>query len=170
MDGSSIRVREAGYLDWWLAWVARDRKDPLLRHIWWHLRRVRHPSYLVFELKSEPVAYARIDGIVLSYAVIPAHRHRGLGEAIVRYVTRTRRGRLVAWVKCDNVASRKIFERTGWKEWNSLSPYGMVLYEKVASDANRSPTVIDLPDHHPHRPPHDPGSRPAGSARHRGGE
>jgi RimJ/RimL family protein N-acetyltransferase len=107
---------------------------PWNEHARWFRRKLDDASadLHVVELDGLPVGQVRIDHLateaVLSFAIDPLVRGRGLGErAVAAAVERARRGVQVrADVKPENAASRRIFTKLGWTE--SRAPEGHVVF------------------------------------------
>lgn len=131
----TLRAADIDDSDLLLAW----RNDPLTvamslspdpvtpeDHDIWLTRVLAADAYrlLVAEDGGTPVGSVRLDGFggnqfEVSITVSPSHRQRGYGRAMLEAVNRNAFGdlgarRLVAIVKDDNMASRKIFEAAGY--------------------------------------------------------
>lgn len=92
----------------------------------WFERKLRDADAALYvgEADGLPIGQVRLDfradGAQLSYSVDAFARGRGWGERMIREVLRTdaraRAAGVVAEVKPDNAASRKVFARLGWAE------------------------------------------------------
>ena len=127
---SPIRVRPATGDDCRTIWLWRN--DPLTRamsrtpdmvpwetHQTWFSKALADPArtILVGEAAGEAVGMVRLDRggeTDVSIDIAPSHRGRGFGRALLEAALKGVAERLVADVKCENAASRSLFERVGF--------------------------------------------------------
>jgi RimJ/RimL family protein N-acetyltransferase len=144
VTGDGLRLRPAAPEDWadLLAW----RNDPLARamsrndegideasHRRWFDRALADPArtLLIAELDGAKIGVVRFDrgeDAEVSINLAPVHRGRGLGEAMLRLALQSTPERLIAHVKDENLASRRLFERCGLRLLDTHD--GMRRYER----------------------------------------
>jgi UDP-2,4-diacetamido-2,4,6-trideoxy-beta-L-altropyranose hydrolase len=106
-DSETRRVsRNAGPITW-------DQHDAWLR------RKLQSPDSVmkIAEVQGRAAGVVRADrnaeGWDLSWTVAPAARRKGIGAAMLKSFVGQLDGRLVAIIRCDNQASRKIAAAAG---------------------------------------------------------
>ena len=93
---------------------------------WWaELAGRPRRAYLVLDGEAGVEGYAGLDlggdvADVMTVAVVPAQRGRGLGDLLVRALLRLAAeggaGSVMLEVRADNVAARRLYERHGFEE------------------------------------------------------
>jgi RimJ/RimL family protein N-acetyltransferase len=111
-------------------------------HARWFRRKLDDASaeLHVVEVDGLPVGQVRIDHLaneaVLSFAIDPLVRGRGLGERAVAAAAEraTRDVPVRADVKPENTASRKVFTKLGWTE--SRAPEGHIVFRMIRGNGS----------------------------------
>lgn len=94
-------------------------------HCKWFDSKFDSPESEIYLLlkEEEPVGQIRFDREEgywkLSYSISREHRGQGLGKELVKLGLNEVQGKVKAWVKKDNPASLKVFDRLGFKRENS---------------------------------------------------
>jgi RimJ/RimL family protein N-acetyltransferase len=127
-----IRLAVAGDAETILAW----RNDPRIfanfritepvgrdEHMDWFAKSLASElcTILILEADDGPMGMIRLDehdGPVYEISIIvdPGHQGRGYGSKLLSYVSENADGTLFALVKMENAASRRIFEKCGFKQ------------------------------------------------------
>lgn len=98
--------------------VARDLVEPRIHQLWLRAR-LREPRgvFVIAEADGEPVGTIRADpreqALRLSWTVAPEHRARGFGTAMVGQLVPRLGEALIAEIRPENTASRRIAARAG---------------------------------------------------------
>lgn len=134
----------------------RNRRIPWYEHQAWFSARLSSGAarlYVGEDDRGRPVGQVRFERSgpgrgVVSVVVSPEFRGRGLGTALVRRgCVRARRelglARILAYVKSDNAASRRLFEKSGFVRVRAIRKHGCpsVLLAWPAGPSGRS---VDL--------------------------
>ena len=127
-----------------LAW----RNDPLTRamsrnqaevaeaeHLAWFGRALENPNLLLLigEADGEKAGMVRLDfraETEVSINVNPALRGRGYGQALLQAGVREAAGSVVAEIRDENVASRRLFERAGFRRVATANGVGRYVLER----------------------------------------
>ena len=127
-----IRLRPATLAD--APFVYAIRNDPQTRaaslnadelsyedHYKWFKASLTNPKRRLFiaEAAEESIGSGRMDlgneGITLSWTLAPEQRGRGYGHSLVKALAALERGRLVALIRSENLASRRVAEGAGFR-------------------------------------------------------
>lgn len=100
---------------------------PFEEHQEWFRKKLQSKNSWIFiyEIEGRPVGQARLDcqdeGWVISYSIDKNYRMRGYGTDILKLVEqwlkeKEKKYKLYAYVKEENIASQKIFEKLGYEK------------------------------------------------------
>lgn len=125
---------------------------PWADHVKWFEARLGDPEchmLIAEEERAEPIGHIRIENAhgfeaVISVVVAPEHRGRGLGVALIREGTRrllsdSGRATAHAFIKPDNEASLRAFQRAGYRRRGSATVQGHEADHWLYEEASRSP-------------------------------
>lgn len=105
-------------------------------HFRWFNERLNNPDFLIFILESGTVPIGQIrfekedDYWKIDYSIDSKNRGLGMGKEIVKLGLEKIRGKIKAWVKEENIASCKVFEKLGFKQIRSIDNVVMYILEK----------------------------------------
>jgi UDP-2,4-diacetamido-2,4,6-trideoxy-beta-L-altropyranose hydrolase len=104
-------------------------------HSHWFLNRLNSPNTIIFilERNDTPIGQIRFDREYdywkIDYSIDKKFRGMGMGSKIIKLGLEKMEGNIKAWVKLDNIASRKVFDNLGFKvinEENSVIEYFLI--------------------------------------------
>lgn len=90
---------------------------PYLEHETWFAKLLKSGSRHLWIAETEgqdAVGYGRLDGQTISVAVHPLCRRLGFGREIIALTTQQGKGRILAYIKPENVASQRAFASCGY--------------------------------------------------------
>lgn len=104
-------------------------------HIRWLDKKLNDPSckIYIFKLDNEFCGMARLeksgDERVIGVSVAAEHRGKGLASQMIEmsskdYVEKMKVNRIIAYIKSDNQASLKAFEKAGYQELTQVEMHG----------------------------------------------
>ncbi len=91
-------------------------------HLNWFLDKLVNPDTYIYILERKGIAIGQIrfdredDYWKLDYSIDKKYRRMGIGSKIIKLGLEKIEGEVKAWVKLDNIASRKVFQKLGFRE------------------------------------------------------
>lgn len=109
---------------------------PWESHVNWFNYRIDNPDFCMFIMEKNGVPIGQIrferesDYWKIGYSIDAGNRGQGMGKKIVELGLEKLRGKFKAWVKKENTASCKVFERLGFRQESDIDNVLLYVLDK----------------------------------------